>query len=104
MNDKILAIDFDDTIVDSNYPTIVRLREGAKEYINKLYNEGYYIIIWTCRSGAHKQVAELYLLNHGKYRYAVLDKADGKQVGEGIFEVKSPRTRIYFEPLLHPFF
>ncbi len=41
--------------------------------------------------------AELYLLNHGKYRYAVLDKADGKQVGEGIFEVKSPRTRIYFE-------
>jgi hypothetical protein len=62
---RILAIDFDDTIVDSDYPTVIRLREGAKEYINKLYDDGFYIIIWTCRSKKHEQVAELYLLNHG---------------------------------------
>jgi len=47
----ILAIDFDLTIVNSHpFPKIQSLRKGAKKYINKLYDEGYYIIIWTCRT------------------------------------------------------
>jgi hypothetical protein len=48
---KLLAIDFDETIVHSNpFPAINGLRRGAKKYINKLHQEGYYIIIWTCRT------------------------------------------------------
>ena len=40
--------------------------------------------------------AELYLLQSGKYAYAILDK-EGKQTDGGLFEVKGPRTRISFE-------
>lgn len=47
----ILLIDFDETIAFSNYPDILDLVPGAKETINKLFDEGFYIIINTCRSG-----------------------------------------------------
>jgi hydroxymethylpyrimidine pyrophosphatase-like HAD family hydrolase len=47
----IIAIDFDDTIAYNSFPDILKatLKDGAKEVINKLYEKGYYIIIWTCR-------------------------------------------------------
>lgn len=47
----ILAIDFDLTICMSDYPALGPLREGAKEAITKLYNEGFGIVINTCREG-----------------------------------------------------
>lgn len=48
---KILAIDFDGTIVENKYPEIGPLIKDAKETINKLYDsDKYYIIIWTCRA------------------------------------------------------
>lgn len=47
----ILAVDFDETLVHSHpFPKIKGFRRGARKYISKLYNEGYYIIIWTCRT------------------------------------------------------
>ena len=46
----IIAIDFDGTICTVDYPEIGREREGAKEFINKLYEEGYAIVINTCRT------------------------------------------------------
>lgn len=47
----VLAIDFDNTIAMSDYPTITCDIVGAKETINKLYDQGYGIIINTCREG-----------------------------------------------------
>lgn len=66
----ILAIDFDMTIVNSHpYPVIKSLKGGAKKYINKLHDLGYYIIIWTCRTDMGKSIeaanAEFYLFNNG---------------------------------------
>ena len=47
----LIAVDFDETIVYSHpFPKIKRLKKGAKKYINKLYQEGFYITIWTCRT------------------------------------------------------
>jgi len=46
----ILGVDFDGTICGVGYPEIGRERKGAKEFINKLYDEGYIIVINTCRS------------------------------------------------------
>jgi hydroxymethylpyrimidine pyrophosphatase-like HAD family hydrolase len=46
----IIAIDFDGTIVDHEFPKIGRLRDFAKYTINKLYETGHTIIIWTCRN------------------------------------------------------
>lgn len=47
----ILAIDFDDTICESDYPDTGMQRHGAAKYINKLVDEGYGVIINTCREG-----------------------------------------------------
>ena len=60
----ILAIDFDDTIVKEEYPKIGPLRIGAKKYINKLFDDGHYIIIWTCRSDDAELEAEIFLLEN----------------------------------------
>jgi hydroxymethylpyrimidine pyrophosphatase-like HAD family hydrolase len=46
---KIIAIDFDGTIVKHQYPGIGPVRKNALKVINRLYDEGYIIIIWTCR-------------------------------------------------------
>jgi histidinol phosphatase-like enzyme len=46
---NIVAIDFDGTIVEHEFPEMGDLKPYAKEVINKLHEEGYYIIIWTCR-------------------------------------------------------
>jgi len=51
---KVVAIDFDDTIAEAVEPydgSIGKMFEDANYYINKLYYEDYYIIIWTCRAG-----------------------------------------------------
>jgi len=60
-----LAIDFDNTIVEEKYPDIGNLLPGAKKYINKLYEQGYYIIINTCRANDQELEAEDYLYRKG---------------------------------------
>jgi hypothetical protein len=47
----VLAIDFDGTIVDHAFPDIGEIKPDAKEIINRLYEEGYYICVWSCRTG-----------------------------------------------------
>lgn len=48
---KIVAIDFDDTIAKDSFPDCTNSEtiNGAKYFINKLYDKGFYVIIWTCR-------------------------------------------------------
>lgn len=66
----IIAIDFDGTIVEDQFPEIGNMIPGAKEIINKLNYEGYTIIIWTCRTGVELAKAILWLAeNEIKYNY-----------------------------------
>lgn len=51
MNKLIISVDFDGVIVVENYPDIGNLMTGAKETINKWYNQGHTILINTCRAG-----------------------------------------------------
>lgn len=46
-----IAIDFDGVIATLAYPKIGKLRNGAKETINRWYKEGHTIIINSCRAG-----------------------------------------------------
>lgn len=46
----IIAIDFDGTLHDGEFPNIGAPLDGATEYVNKLKNDNHYIIIWTCRN------------------------------------------------------
>lgn len=45
-----IAIDFDGTIIDNNFPFDITIKDKAKETINYYYYLGCYISIWTCRS------------------------------------------------------
>jgi uncharacterized HAD superfamily protein len=63
MKKLILSIDFDGTICDLAYPKIGELKKDASIYIRKLYNEGHYIIINTCRSGKFEGHAQEFLDN-----------------------------------------
>jgi len=46
----IIAIDFDGTIVDHEFPKIGKLKPNARKVINRLFDEGHDIVIWTCRT------------------------------------------------------
>jgi hydroxymethylpyrimidine pyrophosphatase-like HAD family hydrolase len=61
----IIAIDFDGTIVENEFPSIGPLRNGAQLYINKLHNDGHTIIIWTCRCGEDADNARKFLKTAG---------------------------------------
>lgn len=66
----IIAIDFDGTIVEDRFPEIGNLKPGAREAINQLYEDGYTIIIWTCRTRLNKARAVEFLALQGiKWHY-----------------------------------
>jgi len=47
----VLALDFDKTICESEYPLLGPQRTGASTIIRKFVQEGYGIVINTCREG-----------------------------------------------------
>lgn len=70
----ILAIDFDHTIANIiNFPHIDGLRSNAKFYINKLYDEGFYHIINTCRDCENEKQAIEFLKSEGVKFHLVND-------------------------------
>lgn len=66
----ILAFDFDGTITmpGAVFPEFGELNFEYKELINRLYNEGYYIIIWTCR-GEYSLITMIDYLNTNEIKY-----------------------------------
>jgi hydroxymethylpyrimidine pyrophosphatase-like HAD family hydrolase len=57
----VLAIDFDGTIATLSFPEVGGLRKDAAVIIRRLYSDGHYIIINTCRSGRYQGMAEDFL-------------------------------------------
>ena len=53
---KIIATDFDGTIVKDAYPGIGEINTGTVNYLKALKSYGCKLILWTCRSG--KQLEE----------------------------------------------
>ena len=47
----IIAVDFDGTLSMGPYPEIGNPKPYAVEMMNKLKDDGHYIILWTCRRG-----------------------------------------------------
>lgn len=57
MTNNILAIDWDNTCTDEKYvkyPYTAPIREGCKEYLQKLADIGYINVLWTTRSRKYK--------------------------------------------------
>lgn len=61
---KIIIVDFDGTLVENAYPEIGELRKNAKKVITKLFDEGFVILINTCRSGIYEGEVYKFLRKH----------------------------------------
>lgn len=58
---KIIAVDFDGTIVEDNFPHIGKIKQEVLNKIKKWKAEGHTIIIWTCRTGEFLDKAKKFL-------------------------------------------
>jgi hypothetical protein len=47
---KTIAVDFDGTLCDFNYPDIGPPKPGAIEALTRFRAEGYQVVIWSCRT------------------------------------------------------
>ncbi|ANW97518.1 hydrolase [Wenyingzhuangia fucanilytica] len=81
---KIIAVDFDGTIVKDEYPKIGAPQLFAFETLKKLQESGYRLILWTLREGksldeavafCKKQGIEFYAVNKNYPEEVVNDKA-----------------------------
>jgi hypothetical protein len=61
----IIAVDFDGTIVEHEFPRIGPEIEGAFFYLRKLQEDGHRIVLWTCRDGSYLVDAMELLQNEG---------------------------------------
>lgn len=81
-----IAVDFDGTIVENQYPAIGREKPFALRTLRALQEKGFLLILWTCRSGADLDAAVEFCRKGGVEFYAVNENYDG-ELGDG----SSPR-------------
>lgn len=67
----IIAVDFDGTIVEHEYPKIGKPKLFAFETIKALQDRGDQLILWTYRSGKELDEAVAFCKNNGIEFYAV---------------------------------
>jgi hydroxymethylpyrimidine pyrophosphatase-like HAD family hydrolase len=92
-NTKIIAIDFDGTIVEDAYPKIGKPKIFAFETLKKLQAEGHRLILWTYRSGVKLDEAVDFCKKKGINFYAVnksypeeiLDNSISRKINADIF-------------------
>ncbi len=66
-----IAVDFDGTIVEDEYPRIGRPIIFAFDTLKKLQNEGHRLILWTYRKGRTLEEAVKFCEENGIVFYAV---------------------------------
>ena len=68
---KLIAVDFDGTIVEDKYPQIGKPMLFAIETLKKLQEDGHRLILWTYRSGRALKEAVEFCREQGIEFYAV---------------------------------
>ena len=61
----VLAIDFDGTIAQTEFPLIIGLMPHAKEVLTTLHDEGHIIVINSCRINKPAEMMQQFLDEHG---------------------------------------
>jgi hydroxymethylpyrimidine pyrophosphatase-like HAD family hydrolase len=92
-NSKVIAVDFDGTIVEHKYPEIGKEMLFAFATIKALKQKGHKLILWTIRTGDLLQEAVDYCKNNGIEFYAVnknypeeiLDEKIARKINADIF-------------------
>lgn len=78
MERRTIAVDFDGTIVDDQYPAIGRERAFALRTLKALQEKGFALILWTCREGAELEAAVEWCRERGLEFYGVNEHYDGE--------------------------
>jgi hypothetical protein len=78
----IIAVDFDGTIVEQDYPNIGREIPFAIIALRKLMEQGHRLILWTCRSGKELNDAIEFCKSKGVEFYAVNENYPGEPCDE----------------------
>jgi len=58
----VIAVDFDGTIVEHEFPDIGPLKPGAVDALKAFKKAGHQIVIWTCRKGEEERQLRSFLL------------------------------------------
>lgn len=66
-----IAVDFDGTIVDHEFPKIGKTKPFAFEALKELEKKGHRLILWTYRHGEHLDAAVEFCKENGIEFYAV---------------------------------
>lgn len=86
----LIAVDFDGTIVEHEYPKIGRERPFATQTLKKLVEDGHRLILWTIRHGETLQEALDWCTERGVTFYAVNCDYEGQDVDSG---ERSPKVK-----------
>lgn len=96
MKQLCIAIDFDGTIVESDYPTIIDLKPDVTRCINYLYDKGHTIIINTCRVNKYLDEAVRYLdSNNIKYNY--VNENDPIRISQYLEDARKISADVYID-------
>lgn len=90
MNSKIIAVDFDGTIVDDKYPGIGKPKLFAFETLKKLQEDGYRLVLWTYRYGEKLHDAVAFCRENGIEFYAVNSSFEGEE-----FDLETQSRKIH---------
>ena len=91
--EKIIAVDFDGTIVENRYPAMGKPRIFAFQTLKALQQKGFILILWTCRVGSLLDDAvklckdngvEFYSVN-SSYPGEVLDGSTSRKIDADIY-------------------
>jgi hydroxymethylpyrimidine pyrophosphatase-like HAD family hydrolase len=85
-NSKIIAVDFDGTIVEDRYPSIGKPMMFAFETMKMLQKDGHRLILWTYREDSELHDAVEFCKKEGIEFYAV-----NKNFPEEIYDPSIPR-------------
>lgn len=77
---KLIAVDFDGTIVQNKYPEIGKPLPFAFETLKMLQNEGHRLVLWTVRTGKSLEEAVEFCKRNGLEFYAVNESYEGEAV------------------------
>lgn len=79
-----IAVDFDGTIVDHEYPRIGREKLFAFQTLRALRDRGHKLILWTIREGRTLDEAVEYCRKNGIEFYAINETYPGEGYYEGM--------------------
>ena len=92
----IIAVDFDGTLHTGVWPGIGVPQPYAIDTMNRLNDDGHYLIIWTCRTGDRLTEAINWLLEHNIPFHRVNDHhPEGKRIYGG--DARKVHAQLYID-------